>query len=92
MKDKTNNGGGWEVTHVADVPTAKDNPYWSKIVSSVKRECKTCRWLNSADTGAADGNTCRRHAPITEAGRQAHRMWPYIFETDWCGDWEKRND
>jgi len=55
------------------------------------RECKSCRWLNSADTGAADGNTCRRHSPITEAGRQAHRMWPYVYESDWCGDWERHD-
>jgi hypothetical protein len=59
-------------------------------VNSIEQNCKTCRWLNSADSGAADGNTCRRHAPITEAGRQAHRMWPYVYETDWCGDWEKQ--
>lgn len=57
-----------------------------------KKVCDTCRWFNPANTGAADGNTCRRHAPITEAGRHAHRMWPYVFESDWCGDWEKPND
>jgi len=83
--------GGFETTNVQDIPPSKENPYWSKIVTMVNRECKTCRWLNTADSGASDGNTCRRHAPVNVASHQM-RVFPYVHNSDWCGDWEKRND
>lgn len=30
---------------------------------------------------------CRRHAPLISLG--THSMWPYVNETDWCGDFKQ---
>ena len=37
---------------------------------------------------------CRRHAPITTNGNAfglTEMNWPYVSETDYCGDWEGKD-
>jgi hypothetical protein len=72
-------------TDVQDWPPTADNPYWQKKITQVKCVCKSCRWM---DNDSFSGNVCKRHAPITHAGRNGNRLWPYVEESDWCGDWE----
>lgn len=38
------------------------------------------------------GIKCRRHAPIVTGGMHAPTMtiWPWVDQTDWCGDFVKK--
>jgi hypothetical protein len=57
------------------------------LMDAVKKECRECKWCDEDTCGAP---TCRRHAPITLEDKGAHRVWPFIYLDDWCGDWEMR--
>lgn len=56
------------------------------------RQCGGCRWFVSGVRLA-----CHRHAPIVqlwtnENGDGRSTVWPWVNETDWCGDWEMRRE
>ena len=58
-----------------------------------KPNCGTCRFWDS-------GGDCRRHAPqlvYAQLDEKAHDsapdrgIWPFVNESDWCGEWRARD-
>ncbi len=52
--------------------------------TELKAVCASCKWHN---IDPHFGWQCRRHSPVV--GKHVERVWPYVFETDWCGDWDR---
>lgn len=52
----------------------------------MKRMCRYCRFSESIGDGAM---RCRRYAPRPGQGRNG---WPIVWEYDWCGEFESKNE
>lgn len=61
----------------------------------MNESCKTCYYMREAlietrdEWGKRNGGTekrpqCRRNAPQPDASA----FWPWVSESDWCGEWK----
>lgn len=49
--------------------------------------CANCKyWKRYSDYD--DRGECRRHSPVYNI--HGTSRWPQVIETDWCGDFEKK--
>lgn len=58
----------------------------------IKQERGNCRFaVYTTSPNATDGIQCRHRSPTFEPHLNAWRAgWPFVFETEWCGDYESR--
>lgn len=57
-------------------------------------KCQTCRyWNRDRELSIPQIGECRRYAPQAVLNGQMEGegqcpKWPYVFENEWCGEWD----
>ena len=54
--------------------------------TELKAVCASCKWHCVID--GYMGGICRRHSPAV--CKDGFKVFPFVEDTDWCGDWERK--